>query len=70
MVLVNSLPVGAEMNTAVLLLSTPMDVARKGVLAIISQILIAHNGSVLDSEHQVDSSSSKTKLFLLCRVQQ
>jgi hypothetical protein len=70
MVLVNLPPVGAEMNTAVLLLSTPMDVARKGVLANISQILIAHNGSVLDSEHHVDSGSSKTKLFLLCRVQQ
>jgi len=42
-------------NTAVLLLSTPMPLARKGVVAAISQFLIAHNGSVLHSDDHLDS---------------
>jgi formyltetrahydrofolate deformylase len=41
-------------NTAVLLLSTPMPLARKGVVAAISQFLIAHNGSVLHSDDHLD----------------
>jgi formyltetrahydrofolate deformylase len=46
---------GSEMkNTAVLLLSTPMCLARKGVVAAISQFLIAHNGSVLHSDDHLD----------------
>jgi formyltetrahydrofolate deformylase len=44
------------MNTAVLLLSTPGCLARKGVVAAISQFLIAHNGSVLHSDDHLDSS--------------
>jgi len=42
-------------NTAVLLLSTPMPLARKGVVAAISQFLVAHNGSVLHSDDHLDS---------------
>jgi formyltetrahydrofolate deformylase len=42
-------------NTAALLLSTPMPLARKGVVAAISQFLIAHNGSVLHSDDHLDS---------------
>jgi formyltetrahydrofolate deformylase len=42
-------------NTAVLLLSTPMALARKGVVAEISQFLIGHNGSVLHSDDHLDS---------------
>jgi formyltetrahydrofolate deformylase len=42
-------------NTAALLLSTPMHLARKGVVAAISQFLIAHNGSVLHSDDHLDS---------------
>ena len=42
-------------NTAVLLLSTPMPLARKGVVAAISDFLIAHNGSVLHSDDHLDS---------------
>jgi len=41
-------------KTAVLLLSTPMPLARKGVVAAISQFLIAHNGSVLHSDDHLD----------------
>jgi len=41
-------------NTAVLLLSIPMCLARKGVVAAISQFLIAHNGSVLHSDDHLD----------------
>jgi formyltetrahydrofolate deformylase len=41
-------------NTAVLLLSTPMALARKGVVAAISQFLIAHHGSVLHSDDHLD----------------
>jgi formyltetrahydrofolate deformylase len=44
------------MDTAVLLLSTPMGLARKGVVAEISQFLIAHKGSVLHSDDHLDSS--------------
>jgi len=43
-------------NTAVLLLSIPMELARKGVVAAISQFLVAHNGSVLHSDDHLDSS--------------
>jgi formyltetrahydrofolate deformylase len=43
-------------NTAVLLLSTPMALARKGVVAAISQFLVEHNGGVLHSDDHVDSS--------------
>ena len=42
-------------NTAVLLLSTPMALARKGVVAEISRFLVAHNGSVLHSDDHLDS---------------
>ena len=42
------------MKTAVLLLSTPMPLARKGVVAAISQFLIAHKGSVLHSDDHLD----------------
>lgn len=42
-------------NTAVLLLSTPMPLGRKGVVAEISQFLIAHNGSVLHNDDHLDS---------------
>jgi formyltetrahydrofolate deformylase len=41
-------------NTAVLLLSIPMCLARKGVLAAISQFLISHRGSVLHSDDHLD----------------
>jgi formyltetrahydrofolate deformylase len=41
-------------NTAVLLLSVPMCLARKGVVAAISQFLVAHNGSVLHSDDHLD----------------
>lgn len=42
-------------NTAVLLLSTPMPLARKGVIAAISEFLVAHNGSILHSDDHLDS---------------
>lgn len=42
-------------NTAVLLLSSPIPLARKGVVAAISQFVVAHNGSVLHSDDHVDS---------------
>ena len=45
-----------KMSTAVLLLSAPSDFARKGVIAAISQFLIAHNGSVLHCDDHLDSS--------------
>jgi formyltetrahydrofolate deformylase len=44
------------MNTAVLLLSTPAELARKGVVAAISQFLIAHNGAILHGEDHLDRS--------------
>jgi formyltetrahydrofolate deformylase len=43
-------------NTAVLLLSTPMPLARKGVVAAIAEFLVAHNGSILHSDDHFDSS--------------
>ena len=42
-------------NTAVLLLSSPIALARKGVVAAISQFLIAHNGSILHTDDHLDS---------------
>jgi formyltetrahydrofolate deformylase len=42
-------------NTAVLLFSIPIPLARKGVVAAISQFLVAHNGSVLHTDDHVDS---------------
>src|ERR1700723_4622718 len=42
-------------NTAVLLLSTPMGLARKGAVAGKVQFLISHNGSVLHSDDHLDS---------------
>jgi formyltetrahydrofolate hydrolase len=42
-------------NAAVLLLSAPMNLARKGAVAAISQFLISHNGSVLHSDDHLDS---------------
>src|SRR5271154_2551260 len=42
-------------NTAVLLLSTPMALARKGVVAEICQFLVGHNGSVLHSDAHLDT---------------
>lgn len=44
------------MKTAVLLLSTPGNLARKGVIAEISQFLVAHHGSVLHSDDHLDTS--------------
>jgi formyltetrahydrofolate deformylase len=41
-------------SSAVLLLSVPMCLARKGVVAAISQFLIAHNGSILHSDDHLD----------------
>ena len=41
-------------NTAVLLLSTPMCLARKGVVAAISQFMVAHKGSILHSDDHAD----------------
>ena len=45
-----------KMNTAVLLLSTPRNFARKGAVAAICQFLIAHDGSVLHCDDHLDSS--------------
>jgi formyltetrahydrofolate deformylase len=45
-----------KMSTAVLLLSAPSGFARKGVVAAISQFLIAHSGSVLHCDDHLDSS--------------
>ena len=42
-------------NTAVLLLSTPMPLARKGVVAAVAEFLVAHNGSILHSDDHLDS---------------
>ena len=42
-------------NTAVLLLSTPISLARKGAVAAITQLLVAHNGSILHANDHVDS---------------
>jgi formyltetrahydrofolate deformylase len=48
-------------NTAVLLLSCPGVLARKGVVAAISNFIIAHNGSIL---HADDHHDQPTDLFL------
>jgi len=42
-------------HTAVLLLSTPVPLARKGVVAAITQFLVTHNGSILHADDHVDS---------------
>jgi len=42
-------------NTAVLLLSTPIPLARKGAVAAITQFLVTHNGSILHADDHVDS---------------
>lgn len=42
-------------NTAVLLLSTPIPLARKGAVADITQFLVTHNGSILHADDHVDS---------------
>jgi formyltetrahydrofolate deformylase len=43
-------------NTAVLLLSTPYPMARKGAVAAIIQFLVTHNGSILHADDHVDDS--------------
>jgi formyltetrahydrofolate deformylase len=43
-------------KSAVLLLSIPMCLARKGVVSAIAQFLVAHNGSVVHSDDHLDSS--------------
>src|SRR6516165_3346100 len=48
-------------NTAVLLSSSPIALARKGVMAAITQFLVAHNGSVLHADDHIDSGR---ELFL------
>src|SRR5271169_6154555 len=48
-------------NTAVLLSSSPIALARKGVMAAIAQFLVAHNGSVLHADDHVDGGR---ELFL------
>jgi len=42
-------------NAAVLLLSTPVPLARKGAVAAITQFLVTHNGSILHADDHVDS---------------
>ena len=42
-------------NTAVLLLSTPIPLARKGAVADITQFLVTHNGSILHADDHLDS---------------
>ena len=42
-------------HTAVLLLSTPVPLARKGAVAAIMQFLVTHNGSILHADDHVDS---------------
>jgi len=42
-------------NTAVLLLSTPIPLARKGAVAAIIQFLVKHHGSILHADDHVDS---------------
>ncbi len=51
----------ATKNTAVMLLSCPGALARKGVVAAISNFIIAHNGSML---HADDHQDSGLDLFL------
>lgn len=43
-------------NSAVLLFSTPMSLAIKGVVAEVSQFLVAHQGKILHSDDHLDSS--------------
>jgi formyltetrahydrofolate deformylase len=43
-------------NSAVLLFSTPMSLALKGVMAEVSQFLVAHQGKILHSDDHLDSS--------------
>jgi formyltetrahydrofolate deformylase len=43
-------------NTAVLLLSTPYPMARKGAVAAIIQFLVTHHGSILHADDHVDDS--------------
>ena len=45
----------AMKRTAVLLFSSPVALARKGVVAAISQLLVAHKGSVVHSDDHVDT---------------
>ncbi len=45
----------AAKKSAVLLLSIPMSLARKGVVAEISQFLVTHHGSILHSDDHLDS---------------
>lgn len=52
-------------NAAVLLLSIPIPLARKGVVAAISQFLVAHNGSVLHADDHVDLARD----FFLSRLE-
>lgn len=42
-------------NRAALLISIPLALARKGVVAAISQFLVSHNGSVLHTDDHVDT---------------
>jgi formyltetrahydrofolate deformylase len=42
-------------HTAVLLLSTPVPLARRGAVAAITQFLVTHNGSILHADDHVDS---------------
>jgi formyltetrahydrofolate deformylase len=42
-------------NTAVLLLSTPIPLGRKGAVAAITQFLVMHHGSLLHADDHVDS---------------
>jgi formyltetrahydrofolate deformylase len=48
-------------NTAVLLSSSPISLARKGAMAAITQFLVAHNGSVLHADDHLDADR---ELFL------
>jgi len=48
-------------NTAVLLSSSPVAMARKGAMAAITQFLVAHNGSVLHADDHIDAGR---ELFL------
>jgi len=48
-------------NTAVLLSSSPIALARKGVMAAVTQFLVAHNGNVLHADDHIDGGR---ELFL------
>lgn len=47
------------MSTAVLLFSTPIELARKGIVADVAQFLVAHKGSVLHTDDHVDSGRDR-----------